>query len=253
MIILPVVSAKGGVGKTTVTANLAAELTQIGYEVLVVDLDPQNALRLHFTMDITDNAGIGPATLAGQDWADVAQYDTNGMLYLPYGRFSEHERIRFEEILSQKNDWLKEGLRPFSGSVRIVLIDTPPGPSVYLPHALRNAHWVIVVLLAQAGTYATLPSMISLIEEYCSTDNGFQEATYIINRFNASHRLDVDVRDAMRAMVGGNMAPCEIHEDETVHEALASRRLVHDYDQHCRATHDIACLAGWVSQRVGQG
>lgn len=253
MIILPIVSAKGGVGKTTVTANLAAGLTQLGYTVLVLDLDPQNALRLHFTMDIADAAGIGPATLAGQDWTDVAQNDPNGVVYLPYGRLSEHRRIQFEEIVTRRTDWLKEGLQSFAGSRQIVLIDTPPGPSAYLPHALRNAHWVIAVLLAQAGAYATLPAMISLIEEYCSRDNGFRGAHYIINRFNASHQLDVDVRDAVRAMVGGNMAPYEIHEDETVHEALASRRMVHDYDQHCRATYDIACLAGWISQMIEQG
>jgi cellulose synthase operon protein YhjQ len=253
MIILPIVSAKGGVGKTTVTANLAAGLTQIGHTVLVLDLDPQNALRLHFAMDIADNAGIGPATLVGQDWADVAQNDKDGVLYLPYGRLSERQRIRFEAILAQQSDWLTRGLQSFSGSRQIVLIDTPPGPSAYLPHALRNAHWVLVVLLAQAGTYATLPSMISLMEEYCSKDNGFRGAYHIINRFNASRRLDMDVRDAMRAMIGGDMASCEIHEDETVHEALASRQLVHNYDQHCRASHDIACLAGWVSQLLGQG
>jgi Flp pilus assembly CpaE family ATPase len=42
--ILSVLNLKGGVGKTTITANLAAAFHQKGYRVLVVDLDLQGSL-----------------------------------------------------------------------------------------------------------------------------------------------------------------------------------------------------------------
>jgi chromosome partitioning protein len=45
---IAVVNYKGGVGKTTVAANVAAELADRGYRVLAIDLDPQASLTFSF-------------------------------------------------------------------------------------------------------------------------------------------------------------------------------------------------------------
>lgn len=48
MSVISVINYKGGVGKTTLTANLAAELAYKGKKVLVLDLDPQANLTFSF-------------------------------------------------------------------------------------------------------------------------------------------------------------------------------------------------------------
>lgn len=48
MQVISVINYKGGVGKTTVTANLGAELAFRGKRVLMVDLDPQASLTFSF-------------------------------------------------------------------------------------------------------------------------------------------------------------------------------------------------------------
>lgn len=45
--IIALMNQKGGVGKTTTTASLAAAFSNAGYRVLVVDMDPQGHLGLH--------------------------------------------------------------------------------------------------------------------------------------------------------------------------------------------------------------
>ena len=53
MPVVAVIGAKGGVGKTTLAANLSTSLAEAGHPVLAIDLDPQNALRFHLALDRT--------------------------------------------------------------------------------------------------------------------------------------------------------------------------------------------------------
>ncbi|GAB3171419.1 chromosome partitioning protein [Micromonospora palomenae] len=48
MYVVSVINYKGGVGKTTLTANLGAELANRGMKVLLIDLDPQTSLTFSF-------------------------------------------------------------------------------------------------------------------------------------------------------------------------------------------------------------
>lgn len=46
-VVIPVVQNKGGSGKSTTAVNLAAELATMGYEVVILDMDPQADTTFH--------------------------------------------------------------------------------------------------------------------------------------------------------------------------------------------------------------
>src|SRR5690606_11057457 len=48
MTVISVINYKGGVGKTTLTANIGSELASRGKTVLLIDLDPQASLTFSF-------------------------------------------------------------------------------------------------------------------------------------------------------------------------------------------------------------
>ena len=82
MPVISVCSPKGGVGKTTVVANLAYAFSRSGSKVVVVDFDPQNALRLYFGLSLNDERGI--VTLPNKDWISSCISVDKNLYMLPF-------------------------------------------------------------------------------------------------------------------------------------------------------------------------
>jgi len=52
--IIAIANQKGGVGKTTTAVNLGAALSEAGYSILLIDLDPQSSLSISLGFDVLD-------------------------------------------------------------------------------------------------------------------------------------------------------------------------------------------------------
>ncbi len=239
MKVIAIVSAKGGVGKTTVTATLSTALRYRGHTVVTCDLDPQNALRLHLGLGPHGIEGISRATLAGQPWREVCHQTPSGVVIMPYGGVNEDDRRGFENHLDANPGWLKDQLNSLPlGDDALVLLDTPPGPSVYMRQALTAANVVVVVTLPDAASYATLPIMHALVRSYCQPRSDFAGVAYVINQVDNSRQLAKDVVHVMHAEFGERVIGM-VHQDPAVSESLAYDQSVLDYDKQCQATRDF--------------
>lgn len=248
MSVVSVVSMKGGVGKTSVTANLATALSaKLGpHRVSVVDLDPQNALHWHFGLEDHDADGICRKSLQGVNWNKIAAGSKFDVACLPYGNASESEREAFETLLSEQPRWIGEQIRKAGlDNDKVVLIDTPPGVSVYLKQVFACTDLALIVLLADAGSYATIPAMETWLDQMAELYPNLQSA-YVLNQVDRGDAFNRDVADLLQQHLGVRLAPIGIHGDEAVSEALAFQQPVLTYDPYGQASHDFARLAAWM-------
>ena len=249
MQVITLISGKGGVGKTTLAANLAVAMVQRDKRVLLVDLDPQNAQRLHLGMDPEEIAGlvregVGPASIFDSPF---------GVKFIPFGRVTEDELAEFEAALRSDPIWLAAGLATLESSrFDIVIIDTPPGPSVYLHQALQAAQRALVVLLADAASYATVPKMLDLVAEYTAGRSDFAGVHLLLNQMPTKSVLGHQVRSALFGSYAQQMVPVSVHRDARVSQALAYERPVLEYEPGCKASLDIQYVADWILDSLGR-
>jgi cellulose synthase operon protein YhjQ len=249
MTIIAIASTKGGVGKTTISANLGMALARAGRPVVLIDLDPQDALRLHFTAAAPGEQGLARAACDGTDWGASLIDTASGCQLLPYGRVNELGRESFEGLLRLQPQLLRQGIANLRlPADAVVILDTPPGPSVYLSQALSSCNTAVVALLSDAASYATLPMMHGLLQRYCFGRSDFRDHAYLINQVDNARQLNADVAHVMRMQFGARALPL-VHQDQAIPEALACNQFVGDYDPLCRATQDLAAMA---QQLVGR-
>lgn len=251
MKVVTVVSAKGGVGKTTIAANLASLLATRGRRVIALDLDPQNALRLHFGIPLDTIDGISRATLGGDPWQSVMFDGVDGVTVLPYGAVIEEDRRRFEAHVDRDPQWLAQSLEGLAlAASDIVIVDTPPGSSVYTRTALCAANFALNVVLADAASYAAIPQMERMIEAYAAPRANFAGVGYVVNQVDQSRQLTKDVLKVLRNMLGNKMFSGVIHADEGVSEALACDTTLIHYDSLSQAAADLRTCGDWLMSAV---
>lgn len=253
MNIIAVVSAMGGVGKTTFGANFSIAMARLGVPTLAIDLAPQDALQLHFSASEPTDQGLVQATLAGKNWRSALLRTPNACELLPYGRVQEASREAFEQRLREQPQLLRNNLQQLNLPANaVVVIDTPPGPSIYLSQALAACNTAVIALLSDAASYATVPRMLGLVQRYCLDRPDFNDYAFLINQVDSSRQLNSDVAHLMRVQFGAR-ALSIVHQDQAVPEALACHQFVGDYDPLCRAAHDLSAVCEQLLTRVPVG
>ncbi|MCG2600321.1 MAG: AAA family ATPase [Achromobacter sp.] len=226
---IAIVSAKGGVGKTTIAATLGLALSRAGHPALLVDLDPQNALRFHLGAESqAAEAGLARASLADIPWRETVVRGDAGPYLLPFGQINEADRLALEQQMRQDDAWLANHLRA---------LDLEPDTVV------------LVVTLPDAASYATLPQVENLIAQYCEGRPEFLGHAFVVNQADSAAALAKDTLQVMRGILADRLAGV-IHRDATVSEALAFGTTVIDHAPHSQASNDIGISAQWLLRQL---
>ncbi|MDJ0388679.1 cellulose synthase operon protein YhjQ/BcsQ [Roseomonas sp. E05] len=254
-------SPKGGVGKTTLVANVAHALRRAGRIVLALDLDPQNALRLHFGLPLHDTAGFTADLVRQPDWRRLVRPTPAGVMLLPHGATDLRAALEQAVALERDPALLGGPLREMLSDPRLlVLADLPPGPSQPLAVVAPLASVIVTVLQSEAISAAVLGE----VESGRFLGSGTMAALiagrlqFVLNGVDLRSRLSRTAAEALARHLGARLLGA-VSRDEAVGEAQAHMRLVHDMAPGSAAAADIAQVAHVietllpVAQEAGEG
>ena len=154
--VILVTNGKGGVGKTSLVANLAGLATKAGWSVLAIDLDPQgNLARDLGYLDRSDGGqGLLAAVLLDQELAVVKtvrplSVTGPGRLDVVAGgpqvaRLSDQLGIEVARSGPAGYDRLAEVVAELAPSYDLVVCDLPPGDGAIGRAAMRMGHFVLI-------------------------------------------------------------------------------------------------------------
>ncbi len=165
--ILALANLKGGVGKTTLSANLAAWFDARGERVLLIDLDYQGSLTAMATTGERPPRGVpsGAETLLNGQLPQIAPMagseSNSGVIDAGYALLNEESRILFHWLLGLTADDVRYRLANLLLQPRLqtlydrIIIDSPPRVTLGLVNALCAAtHLVIPTQLNGLSTDA---------------------------------------------------------------------------------------------------
>lgn len=156
---IAIANDKGGVGKTSVTANLAALYSEAGYKVLVVDLNRQANLSddLGYRDSEIDDQGLGLllALQLGQALTPKPVPNRPGLDVIPGGtKLTSLTAVIITSLSTQGNSAysaLAAALAPIAEPYDLILIDTPPENTTLVDLALRAARWLLMPTKSDGG------------------------------------------------------------------------------------------------------
>ena len=165
--VLAVVSQKGGVGKTTTAINLASALAQRGRKTLLVDVDPQGAVRhgMGLAAD-AGTAGLADLLAGTHELQDVVQATPLPWLrVLLAGSVSdaaEHETYGAQLAGSPRLGELFDRARSRG---YIVVVDAPPGLGAVTRSVLAHSQHVLVPLQCEPLALQTTTQILRAVRE----------------------------------------------------------------------------------------
>jgi cellulose biosynthesis protein BcsQ len=216
---LAVFSIAGGVGKTCLVATLGRCLSGFCEHVLLVEMTVCGLLPFYFgSRDVRPGVRIfSPPGAQGDAPVQI--------LNLQAERHAVDGGNPLLGDLKQAGRWSSR-----------ILVDVATGSREAVSRLLKARPTILVPLLPDMSSVAGLELLEGLLGG----------PLYLLNRFDASSPLHLDVRAMLQQRLGDRLLPFVLHHSSAVSEALAEGMTVLDYAAGSEAVQDYRRLANWL-------
>lgn len=237
--IITVSNQKGGVGKTTTSAALAAGISKNGMRVLCIDLDPQG--NLGFCMGLETASATVLDALKGETPIREAIQKTDYCDILPSDITLSSSGL--EQMTTQHRECiLRDTLAPVINDYDYVVIDTPPALNLLTVNAYTVSDYLIIPMASDILSLVGLSQLKETIESVRSSLNArLNVMGILLTRFNKRTLLSRDVlemAEQLAAQIQTKVFETKIRAGVAIAEAPAHGESIFDYNPHSPAVQD---------------
>jgi chromosome partitioning protein len=251
-LIIACANQKGGVGKTTTTANLGATLSRMGKHILAIDMDPQANLTAHFGMERELESSVAGALSDRK--AELPIYrieDDSGTMIDVVPASLELASVEFQlAAVIGRELRLREHLERVREGYDFVFIDTPPSLGLLTVNALVAADCVIIPTEARFFSLQGLYMLQETISEAAALNPKIEILGVLLSKYDRRLREEKAVWQYLHERWGDRVFTTEIGTNSKILEAASAGVPVNAYTGARKAVNAYQLLAREVLDRV---
>ena len=259
---IAVLNQKGGVGKTTTVANIAAALAMRGRRVVVIDMDPQAHLTIHFGIDAdADGNGSYDVLTKSASFAE-ALINVRENLYVLganidlVGAESELVSVVGRETI------LAEAIEKVEDRFDYLLIDCPPSLGLLSLNALAAVDEVFIPIqphfLALQG-FGKLLQTVTLVNKRINPT--LKITAILLCMFDTRVTLSAEVRADIDGFLTNArtqdlpwsdaiILPIHVRRNIKLAEAPSYGKTIFEYEPDCNGARDYMAIAEFIDTKM---
>ena len=229
---MAVFSLAGGVGKTSLVATLGRALSARGERVLLVDTAAFGLLPFFFGATDQRPGLLRTFTPPGASTDAPIQMVT-----------IDPDALNSE---TSGQESLSGEISKFARGASRVIVDLATASGATTRRIMRMAPLVLVPVIPDMNSVVSVSSIDAFFEHNSNPNGKPAMPYYVINQFDGSLPLHLDVREVLREQLGERLLPFALRRTPAISEALAEGMTVMDYAPNSPLAEDFVTLAGWV-------
>lgn len=247
--VMAVANQKGGVGKTTTTVNLGAGLAELGYRVLVIDLDPQGNATTGLGIDARNfELSMYDVLMHGAALEDVIEPTSVKNLFLAPSTI-DLSGVEIELVSAFSRELrLKKAVDAVADDFDYVLVDCPPSLGLITINGLAAAREVLVPIQCEYYALEGISQLLKNVRLVASNLNeGLDISTIVLTMYDARTKLAAEVADDVRRHFGDRVCRTIIPRTVRLSEAPSFGQPITVFDATSRGAVAYRELAKEVS------